>query len=91
MASPFDKQPSYWMRLSSTKEFFKALDNDRGIPRSAELVVVRRGGNRNHNQSTCMHEIVTTECPLIVLHASHRETFKVIYNFHVYLYPNMPA
>lgn len=54
MAKPFSKQPSDWVRLQYTEQFFNVLEAQRGIPRSSMVQSVRGGG-------TWFHEDVAME------------------------------
>jgi len=45
MAKAFNKQPSDWLRLGSTRLFITALESQRGIPRNAMSQVVKGQGS----------------------------------------------
>ena len=60
MAKPFNKQPTHWLGLLSTKEYIKTFAELKNRS-SADLVVVRKGGNDKHLQGTWMHEDIALE------------------------------
>ena len=60
MAKKFGKRTFDWLKIDSTKSFLEAIAETKKIV-SADLVVVRRGGNEKDSQGTWMHEDVAFE------------------------------
>ena len=60
MAKKFGKRAFDWLKIDSTKSFLEAIAETKKIV-SADLVVVRRGGNEKDSQGTWMHEDVAFE------------------------------
>ena len=60
MAKKFGKRAFDWLKIDSTKSFLEAIAETKKIV-SADLVVVRRGGNDKEAQGTWMHEDVAFE------------------------------
>lgn len=60
MAKKFGTEPKYWLRNDSSQRFVKSLAEVRKC-RTADLVIVRRGGNDKDAQGTWMHEDLALE------------------------------